>query len=737
VKKICLLILFFLNIALAAKSNYFEGFAEPYPVNDAKIFDNTLVLATANGVRFVDASGASVMRTSANGLGATGFASLAIVGEDLYAISENGIIARKIGGSWNFEQVNRSYEEFGANVVPGAVAVGGDYMVIAFRNKLAFFDVKSKSYLTSIAKIGSIVLGTYSPTSVLVSNDSLFIAVGNSVFLRKMDWKNLSTDRFLADPASWTEIPFEKPVLSMALLDGKLKTRSIAGSYYFENGREFSASEDSVMLIANGEKIKNEELYFKGKSRARFVLSCENKIFLAGSNFVGVLEAGNLIDLTPFNRYSLGGTYEMTALSKGGMIVSGMNSKLSAFTGSTFSIPVNSNDEGWKNAEGGMNFLIKALSELPSGEILYNIWGIGIYVYRNYSFDETLFSIQRNDGTCIENFMENFMVPASATPAPDGSGFLVSYWSKNNYGIAFVDLYGDVYCASGIGSTEFSGPMLARLLKDGSYEVFVASNVAQSENGNGSLDRFVMRSPRSGGELSVIDKQNLKTPNHEFPVDLAFASDSTLWIATYSKIGHWNSGDSVMVPHRISHFAGTSYSSIAVDPHGNLWISSNGDGLYRLTRKKESNDTLSAEHFKTRHGLINDNIYDLALDSVTGTLWMAHNIGVTMLVRDDLRKASAFMTDSIDLKVRVYPNPFRPKKHIRVNFEFVAENARISIFNAGGNLIKSMADEDLIGGHAEWDGRDGSGHLVAPGVYTYLITIHGKKKKQGKLLIIH
>ena len=71
-----------------------------------------------------------------------------------------------------------------------------------------------------------------------------------------------------------------------------------------------------------------------------------------------------------------------------------------------------------------------------------------------------------------------------------------------------------------------------------------------------------------------------------------------------------------------------------------------------------------------------------------------------------------------------------------VIFENISEDASVLIYNAGGHLVRSFRGSDLLGGRLEWDGRDRSGNLVAPGVYHYFI-VKGSKKKTGKLLIVH
>lgn len=735
-KKTILLFLFCVCSSFAALQNTFQNYAKPFPIRDAKIYDGKLVLATANGIHILDSLGKSTLFTAANGLGSSNFSSIAVANNTLYAISSNGSICRFNKNSFSFTKISTAFEESEDNAVNSVTATGGNFIVIAFKKKLAIFNTDTETFLTSLSKIGPHSIESSPLTSLLISGDSLFVALGKSLYIRLMDWENLSKDRFLIDPYSWKQIPNSEETYSMSLYNGTLKTRPVSGTFFYQNGKEISASEDSSQIIIGGSPVQNENLYRNGKSLVQWILPQGNNFFFVGTNFIGFGNNKQIKNFSSSSTYLLGGANELAAIPQGGIIAVGINGELSYFKKNQFSKPIKTNEHGWRN-NGSIQ--VKALSELPSGEALFSLWGRGLFVFSDYKLSKVKFRVSPTDGSCIENFLENYMVAPSATIAPDNSGFIISYWSKQKYGLAYVDItdgFEEVYCAPAIGNTKYSGAMTARLNQNGDYEIFVASSDNQASHSSGSLDHFVMNVPRKTGSFSVIEKRNIKTPGHNFPIDLAWGHDSTLWAATYSDIFYWSADDSVKVPINIKHFSGFAYSALAVDPKGNLWLSSNGDGLFHLTRKK-SNDTLTAVHYVSNNGLLNNTIYDIALDSANGSLWLAHDAGLTQLTRNDLRSAIQFMTDSSKHNVKVYPNPFRAKIHTKVSFDYIAEGARVSLYNAGGKLVKSFANEDLVGGRVDWDGKDDSGNLVAPGTYTYVIIRNGKSEKQGKLLIIH
>ena len=118
------------------------------------------------------------------------------------------------------------------------------------------------------------------------------------------------------------------------------------------------------------------------------------------------------------------------------------------------------------------------------------------------------------------------------------------------------------------------------------------------------------------------------------------------------------------------------------------------------------------------------------------SMMMAHEQGVTWYKRNDLRANETFMTDTALAEVLAYPNPFRPKIHKYISFDFLAEAATLSIYNRGGALIRFFSGSEMLGGRIDWDGTDKNGKLVVPGVYYYVVK-NSKKKKKGKFIIIH
>lgn len=194
--------------------------------------------------------------------------------------------------------------------------------------------------------------------------------------------------------------------------------------------------------------------------------------------------------------------------------------------------------------------------------------------------------------------------------------------------------------------------------------------------------------------------------------------------------------DTLIQPSSTKGLVGAEYTSVDRDVQGNIWLGTADQGVFRLSKRKKSKDTLAVERFATEQGLLSNKVRDLAIDPVLGMIWFAHDDGVTRYSRKDLRNAEKMMTSEAPAEVKAYPNPFRPKQGQLLIIDNISEDSFVSIYNRGGSLVKSFYDGDVLGGRAEWNGTDKTGKLVAPGVYHYIVR-KGSKKKTGKIILIH
>ena len=688
------------------------AFSDPFPIHDVTSFANGVLLATDGGLRFRSIN-ESVIYHSEHGLETSRFHSVVSTEHAVYAVSEFGMIALFIDGSIPWHIVNRSYVKNNVRTVPRGTVVSGNVMTIAFEDRLAFFDVTQYRSILTIDRIASRSLSITPIRELSLRGDSLYVKMDNEIYVRKMNWGNMLGDNRLSDPNSWVLVP---------------KVTSVEGF-----------DEPVKQVKVGSEVLTDGQLYHDdGSSKVKWQVKSEDGTYLVGSEYVFFNKTGEktVTDLTGLNGYAPGEVYELKAAPQGGVLAMSVDGKLSYGSVGGWGEPHYAYGT-LSNGASGYAARMKTLSYLPDGHMFYHIWGFVYLMYSKWGA-HLEYDFKSEDDYCFEKYLPNYAISVSTIAAPDNSGFLSSTGSNHGYGVVYFTRDGEVHCANGIGSNAVPGVMYSKMDEDGKWVVYITSKNGTALANEGGLDVITFPSPKAhGGEL-VDGQVKYYGGMNPAPVDMVYDPvGNRLWLVSMSSLAYLDEeADTLMTPASTNGMLGAEFTSIDVDSHGNLWVGTTNQGVYRLTPKNGSPDTLKIQRFTTKDGLLDNYVADLAVDPVVGAVWFAHEKGVSYYRRNDLKDAHKNMTDSAEVKVHAYPVPFRPKTQAFLTIEGIAEKSTVSIYNRGGALIKYFRNEDVLGGKVEWDGREKSGRLVTPGVYYYVVK-KGSKVKKGKFIIAH
>lgn len=694
------IVLFALVVVSAFASSDWVNFSDPYPIRSAVRFGNGTLMATDGGMRYSSTDGNQIF-TSADGLESAAFYSVVRSSKGfVYAVSEFGNVVSLNDDYKRWTILNRSFSSKGVRALPDCIAMGEDVLVIGFENRLAFFDVDAKTYLLTLTRLGKEMLSVNQIQKIAVKDDSLFVALESGVYVRKMDWKNLSGDSRLVDPESWEKLSAsssreELSVLSQPVVVGARDT--MIAHWKFPLGEK-----DTVYVSPY------EVFHYDGAKYKR----------LDSDSTVGEI-------------------YELTALPNGGVLAASVDDRISFSLG----YEIEFTKKGWfgrGNDDIAYSQRLKVLSATADGYAFYHVWGYGFSLYSDWG-QEGLYEFRPGDGFCMDEYLDSYTIATSTVVAPDSTGFLTITGSKSGYSLVYVSFDGEMSCASHIGTTQLAGPMVASMSKDKSeWIVYLGSRTGTSTNASGGLDVLHVTPPsKTGGRLIVSKTSSFSGLSNGTPIDMKLdAKREVLWIVTNSTLGYFElDQDTIRQPKSTKGMQGVSYTSVDVDVQGNVWVGTTNRGAYRLHRYGSSHDSLTATHFTSRDGMLSDDVADIAIDPVLGMAWFAHSKGLSRYKRSDLRDASSFMTDSAQAGVKAYPNPFRPKIHAHVTIDNIAENSTVSIFNRGGSLVQFFEGKDVLGGRVEWDGIGRNGKVVTPGVYYYVVK-NSSEIKKGKIIII-
>ena len=693
-----------LQSAIAAEK--WQNFSVPFSIRDVAATEDGVWLATDGGVRYKSSTD-DVVYTPANGLEASTFYGIVNTARGVFAVSEYGLIARMSDDFTRWTVLNRSFPAGNVRVVPGLVEFSGDNLVIAFESKIAFVDLKTVTSILSIERVGDIALGVYGPEKMEIRGDSLFVSTSRGSFVRRMDWDHLKDDMHLVDPETWTRV----------------------------NPSELG-SRDSLHVVVHGKTLKDSVLYSDGKSKVLWQFDVKDQTYLIGHELIARYGNGKLEDLTKYKLFQLSGLYELQAIPEGGVIVASEDGFLATNMGGFWHEPMVA-FLGFGNHNEAYAYRMKTMSILPEGKMIYHVWGMGFQLYWSM---EHLYNISPFNDNCLDELVESFTVAVGTTVAPDGSGFLAATSANGKYSVDFITPDGELSCATGVGSSSFAGPLAARVDPSNSdWIVYVSNRNSLGAFAEGGLD--ILRFPppsRNGGRLMNPELKSIDGLDGSTLIDMAIdEKNEVMWVISSTDIGYMEfDRDSIRKPVSMNGLLGAEYTSIDVDPLGNIWVGTTTQGVYRLDRRKGSLDTLTATHYTMMDGLLNNAVLDLSIDKKYGVIWMAHENGVSSLDRNDLRETRTFMTDSADTEVQVYPVTFRPHEFPHLVIDNISSASRVDIYNRGGALMRSFSGSDVAGGRVEWDALTKEGRLVAPGVYYYVVRTPSKIKK-GKFIVIH
>jgi ligand-binding sensor domain-containing protein len=167
-------------------------------------------------------------------------------------------------------------------------------------------------------------------------------------------------------------------------------------------------------------------------------------------------------------------------------------------------------------------------------------------------------------------------------------------------------------------------------------------------------------------------------------------------------------------------------TSIAVDGANRKWLGTLSDGVFLLSADGSQQ---ILRFTKDNSPLFSNNIKDIAIDPIRGTVYFATNQGVLGYTSD----ATAGQIDNECYDV--FPNPVRPEYSGPITIDGLARDSRVKITDVTGNLIFQTQSN---GGRVVWDGNDFNGRRVSTGVYYALVTSpEAKSTCTSKILLVN
>ncbi len=159
-------------------------------------------------------------------------------------------------------------------------------------------------------------------------------------------------------------------------------------------------------------------------------------------------------------------------------------------------------------------------------------------------------------------------------------------------------------------------------------------------------------------------------------------------------------------------------SRIRFDPRGNVWVTSETDGIHIVTENGEYWPDINGLN-ESNSNLLSNHVSDVTFDTDKGLAYIATDNGVSVIRIPFAEEKKSYNA------VTIFPSPFRIPSSKPMTVDGLKDNSSLKIMTLNGEVLRTINNSEVQGYQAYWDGRDQSGKFVGTGVY--LIAVYDKK----------
>ncbi len=227
------------------------------------------------------------------------------------------------------------------------------------------------------------------------------------------------------------------------------------------------------------------------------------------------------------------------------------------------------------------------------------------------------------------------------------------------------------------------------------------------------------------------------------PLDINVSSKNRLWILTPIGLIHKDlqvsdtnpvsqTGPTATNGDLFPYFPNVVFntnSRIRFDPRGNVWVTSEFDGIHIVTENGEYWPDINGLN-ESNSNLLSNHVNDVTFDKDEGIAYIATDKGVSVIRIPFSEEKKSYNS------VNIFPSPFRIPSSTPMTVEGLKDESSLKIMTLNGKVLRSIPNSEVQGYQAFWNGRDKSGELVGTGVY--LIAVYDKSGAAtiGKVAVI-
>lgn len=589
----------------------------------------------------------------------------------------------------------------------------GKYLFVASNKGLSVFDTEKGYAEKSASKFGNMT--TSAVNALKVYNDTLFIGLDQGI--AKLSVKTIDAVNF-SDPRIWEiDQVTLKPVHSFTIYNNICKPfsdysdlfqgkfiYSSDSSLYWDSSVLSSFNSKITALKVTGEKecwIGTEEDYFylwNGASLTQYKIpgptqASINKVFVDHTGKMWFLPYANgNVKILP---WWLGiGSFDNNSWTLYNLYTT------PSFDG------LNDNPDN------------RAIIETPDNRVWFGTSGGQVKTYTPASNSWRIYHVNSLSESSFYAGNQNDRWGKSDAFAIDSSGYLwISSWKNKGGSLICYDYRYEP------DDSKRDNPEQAhyrRFFSDNDDYNFTCINVDKQgniligdENGRIIVFRHNGNPLRDG--ITVLTKFNTYAKVY----DAVTSVDDSTRIVTADGLYVFNSQKLSITKNEDFNM---KVRTIEAESDSVVWIGTSGDGLTRY-------DVTSKDHstFTIANGLISNEIKDISFDKKNGHLWVATDLGFSMIDVGYVLDRSPTVKD-----IEIYPNPYSKSKMAQypITIRNVSHNGKIAIYSVDGRLIaKPRLQRQGNGSSYIWEPETN----ITPGVYR--VIIHGSQSCSKLLLV--
>ncbi len=241
----------------------------------------------------------------------------------------------------------------------------------------------------------------------------------------------------------------------------------------------------------------------------------------------------------------------------------------------------------------------------------------------------------------------------------------------------------------------------------------------------------------SGSNWTAYNTSNSNIPSDQI-WGLSIDNSGNKWLGTLSGLCRFDDSNFTTWNMQNSDIPGDNVSSIAIKANNKVWLISGNNQYNPGTALSCLNGGTWTTWTNTNSPLPASLLKDVAIDAHDNKWITTDEEGIYVFNEDVIvaNNDDTIPSPPQNYVMNIFPNPFRTGTNVSFSIPRDAQ-VTIKVFNTRGQLVRTLVRNDMSKGthQINWDGIDGSGKMLASGIYIIQLESSGENIVQKVMLL--